>query len=123
VLACYNLFYNNLLTNLRFKMFVDGYSRIIYDGPNYLMCHFCCHRICRDRWGLNIFTPIKWIVKAFYLIITIALIKSHKIADKFNPDKEDINIPLEDLLIVYLLQHLIFIGMRPLFLCCFGLCS
>lgn len=101
-------------------MLIDGYSSLHFDIPNYIMCHYCCYKLCRDRWGYNIFTPLKWIVKSFYFIIVIAIIKSYKVKDTFNPDKQDVLIPFDDLLIVYLLQHVIFIGMRPLFLCCFG---
>ena len=84
-------------------MTLDGYSSLYYDVPNYIMCHPCCHKLCRDRWGYNLNTPLKWIVKSCYLIIVIALIKSYKRPNTFNPDKEDVLIPFDDLLIVYLL--------------------
>ncbi len=84
-------------------MTLDGYSSFYYDVPNYIMCHSCCQKLCRDRWGYNLYTPLKWIVKSCYLIIVIALIKSYKRPNTFNPDKEDVLIPFDDLLIVYLL--------------------
>lgn len=125
VLAGMNLFYNNLLLNLRYKCKADCYTLgfAIYDLPNMLCLHPCCHWLCRDKWGLNIGTPVKWLVKMIYLIVTIALIKdykkSHPELNEFNPDVEDVQIIFDDLLIVYLFQHLIFIALRPTFLMIF----
>lgn len=125
VLAGMNLFYNNLLLNLRYKCKADCYTLgwLVYDVPNLLCLHPFCHWLCRDKWGLNIGTPVKWSVKFIYLVVTIALIKDYKKThpelSEFDPDREDIQIIFDDLLIVYLLQHLIFIAMRLFFLCLF----
>ena len=124
-IAVFNLFYNNLLLNLRFRAkitcFTTGY--LVYELPNIICCHICLHSICRDRWGRNIVTPLKWIVKTVYFIILIAFIKAwknlHESRKEWETLKLDIPIAFDDLLIVYLLQHLIFIGLRPLFFCIF----
>ena len=132
VLAVFNLFYNNLLTNLRYKAKNDCYSlsHIVYNVPNALFCSFLCKKPCRDRWGFTLWTPLKWLLKAAYLITLISMIKQHK---KANPGQlaydervDDGNYQFDDLLIIYLLQHVIFIGLRPFFLfifltttCCF----
>jgi hypothetical protein len=42
----------------------------------------CLHSICRDRWGINFFTPAKWLFKAIYFIVLIALIKAWKISSE-----------------------------------------
>lgn len=128
VFAGMNLFYNNLLLNLRYKFKADCYTfgHLVYDIPNHLCLHTCCHWLCRDRWCVNLGTPIKWLVKFIYFIVTISIIKDYKREhpelNEFNPDKEDVNIIFDDLLIVYLFQHVIFIALRPIFLMIF-LCT
>lgn len=125
VLAGYNLFYNNLLTNLRYKAKNDCYScgHIVYNVPNILCCDFLCRKPCRDRWGFNLFTPIKWLLKAAFLITLITMIKRFKRANPgrldFDDRVDDGNLQFDDLLIVYLFQHVIFIGLRPIFLAIF----
>ena len=48
VIAGYNLFFNNLLTNLRYKCKLDCYTcgHLTYDIPNAIMCSLCCKWIC-----------------------------------------------------------------------------
>lgn len=124
-LAGMNLFYNNLLLNLRYKCKADCYTIgwLIYELPNYLCLHPCLHWLCRDRWGLNLGTPVKWLVKLIYLVTLISLIKDYKKhhpeLNDFDPEEDNIQILFDDMLIVYLFQHVIFISLRPFFLCLF----
>jgi len=52
VLAGYNWFFNNLMTNLRFKFKQDCYTcgHLVFDIPNALMCSMCCKWICQDKF-------------------------------------------------------------------------
>lgn len=107
VMAVYNLFYNNLLLNLRFRLKIkfNTISKVIYDWPNICFCHLCCHALCRDRWGSSLLTPLKWLVKCIYLIIVISLIKVWKNKHgqlTLDVNKDDVEIKFDDLLIVYL---------------------
>lgn len=129
VLAGFNLFYNNLAMNLRFKVKSDCYSigHLVYDIPNMLMCNACCNLVCRDKFVCNPGTYIKWAFKTVWLIAVIATIKSWKAENEwvnsFDWRTESMTNRFDDLLIVYLLQHLIFIVLRPSFLCCFMCCT
>ena len=75
-LAAFNLFYNNLLINLRFlaKMKCVTFGLCCFDAVNYLFCYCCLVKSCKDRC----FTPwsiIKWLVKAGIMGFTIYLVR------------------------------------------------
>ncbi len=80
IMAVMNLFYNNLLSNIRFHYKIHSYTfgTLIYDLPNLICCHNVLSKLCRDRW-FTVPTAIKWSIKSIYLIILIALIKNYKI--------------------------------------------
>lgn len=64
VLILWNLFYNNLLINLRFlaKMRCVTFGMFLFDALNFLFCYCFLVKPCRDRC----FTPwtiIKWLIK------------------------------------------------------------
>ena len=79
VLSGFNLFYNNLFMNLRFRQKKDcqTFGVLFYDLPNLIFCHFCCNKLCRDRCP-TLATTFKWIFKTAYLVIVIGLIKDYK---------------------------------------------
>ena len=74
-LAVWNLFYNNLLINLRFRCKVNcltcGY--VIFDFFNYLFCYCFLVKPCRDKC-FTPFTITKWIFKAGIIGYTIYLV-------------------------------------------------
>ena len=123
VLVLWNLFYNNLMINLRFlaKMRCVTFGLCLFDAFNYLFCYCFLVKPCRDKC----FTPwtlIKWLIKGGIIGYTIYLVQ-----DKRNTWEEDFEIGeidedrgntyLDMYLIVYLLQHPIFIISRfPIFL-------
>lgn len=129
VFAGFNLFYNNLAMNLRFKIKTDCYSigHLVYDLPNALMCNLCCNWLCRDRWCVKPATWLKWGFKSLWLVAIIATIKVWKSENQwvndFDSEAESMTNRFDDLLIVYLLQHLIFLSLRPGFLCCLLVCT
>jgi len=75
VLVLWNLFYNNLMINLRFvaKMRCVTFGMCIFDAFNYLMCYCILRKPCRDRcfspWTLG-----KWLIKGGIIGYTIYLI-------------------------------------------------
>ena len=124
VLVLWNLFYNNLLINLRFlaKMRCVTFGMCVFDAFNYLFCYCFLQKPCRDKC----FTPwsiIKWLIKGGIIGYTIYLITDKKVAwddefeeDFIESDKSD-TTRLDMYFIVYLVQHPIFIISRfPIFL-------
>lgn len=125
VLVVINLLFNNLLINLRFYVKVKSATcgLIFYDFINLITLKPCLYKICRDRCFTGL-TFLKWIVKAIVIGITIHLL--YKERDEF--EEEDFLFPntqkqyerieiLNTVLILYLLQHPIFIVIRiPLFI-------
>ena len=120
-LAIWNLFYNNLFINLRFhckvKCLTCGY--VIFDFFNYLFCYCFLRKACRDRC----FTPltiVKWVIKIGVIGYTIHMVKEKN--KDWEDEREDMvttidKSHLDMYLIVYLLQHPIFIVSRvPIFL-------
>jgi len=123
VLIVFNLFYNNLLINLRFycKMNCVTFGKCIFDVINYLFCYCFLVKPCRDRC----FTPwtvVKWLIKAAVIGYTIYLVQDKKTrwADGFEVGtlaRDPGTSRLDIYLMVYLLQHPIFIIARlPTFL-------
>lgn len=60
-------------------------------------------------------------------MVVIALIKDFRYKNPelytFDPQADEVPCHLDDLMIVYLLQHVIFIVCRPVFMCCFACCT
>ena len=123
VLVLWNLFYNNILINLRFlaKTRCVTFGLCIFDAFNFLFCYCCLVKPCRDRC----FTPwtlIKWLIKGGIFGYTIYIIQQKK--DDWGEDKFVLGLQdepdtsrLDVYLLVYLLQHPIFIVARlPIFL-------
>ena len=79
VLANWNLFYNNLLINLRFlaKMYCVTFGLCIFDLLNFLCCYCCLLKPCRDRF-FTLWTLIKWLIKGGIFGYTIYLIQQKK---------------------------------------------
>lgn len=122
VLVFFNLFYNNLLLNIRFymKMKCVTAGKCVFDVVNFCFCYCFLVKPCRDQC----FTPWtigKWIIKAGIMAYTIVLVqdKRQEWEDNFQMGtNEDVGTSRLDLyLIIYLLQHPIFIIARiPIFL-------
>ena len=120
LLVVFNLFYNNLVINLRFKckIYCVTIGMCVFDAMNILCCYCFLLTPCRDQC-FKPWTLIKWAVKFIIFGYTIALvkIKCSEWEDQFElgtvPMHEN---PFDTYLIIYCLQHLIFITMRiPLF--------
>ena len=123
VLAVYNVFYNNLLINLRFysKMQCVTFGICIFDCINYAFCYCFLQKPCRDRC-FTIWTTIKWSIKAAIMGYTIWLVRDmrERWEASFEPGDlvtEPGTSNLDTYLIIYLLQHPIFIASRiPIFI-------
>ena len=121
VLVALNLLYNNLLINLRFYVKVKSTTcgLFFYDLINLLQLNMCLNKPCRDKCFTGP-TVLKWIVKAVFIGITIGFVRGDKQVydDGFNPGA--VYEPLTNLdtyLIIYILQHPIFIISRiPIFI-------
>ena len=79
VLVLWNLFYNNLLINLRFltKMRCVTFGLCVFDAFNYLFCYCFLAKPCRDKC----FTPwtlIKWLIKGGIMGYTVYLVMDKK---------------------------------------------
>lgn len=97
IMALFNLFYNNLLLNLRFRAKNQCFScgLCIYDLPNLIFCHTFLNKFCRDEW-FTFGTIMKWSIKSTYLIVLVVLLKSWKKTHNedinlFDSEKEDID--------------------------------
>lgn len=122
VIVFFNLFFNNLLLNIRFymKMKCVTFGKCIFDALNFCICYCFLRKPCRDQC----FTPwtiVKWIIKAGILGYTIFLVqwKVKQWEESFEVGAiDDIGTSrLDTYLIIYLLQHPIFIIARiPIFL-------
>ena len=123
LLAFFNLFYNNLLMNLRFKCKMNCVTigTVIFDWVNFLFCYCILKKPCRDRC----FTPwtlVKWFIKAALFGYTIYVVKQRE-GERMIEDEEAViqyqegDNNLSTYLIVYVLQHVIFIVARiPIFI-------
>ena len=120
-LTIWNLFYNNLLINLRFhckvKCLTCGY--VIFDFFNFLFCYCFLKKPCRDKC-FTPFTIVKWIFKAGIIGYTIHLVmwKNKEWEDDIEGMITTIDKSRLDMyMIIYLLQHPIFMVSRvPIFL-------
>jgi len=122
-LTIFNLFYNNLMINLRFmaKMRCVTFGLCLFDCINYAFCYCFLQKPCRDKC----FTPWtvgKWAIKAAIMGYTVFLVKEKRELweDSFEPGEmvgDSGTSRLDTYLIVYLLQHPIFIIARlPIFI-------
>ena len=126
VFAVYNLAFNNLLINMRFyvKTKCKTYGLCTYDCLNLLFCSCCLHTLCRDRC-FTLPTLFKWLVKTCVIGTTIYLIRQAN-SDWAQEREEEVDfgyVPttevssLDTLLIVYVLQHPMFMVARiPIFI-------
>ena len=79
VFAFFNLFYNNLLINLRFKCKIKCVTAglCIFDFFNWIGCYCCLRKPCRDKcftpWTLG-----KWFVKVIIFGYTIYILKARE---------------------------------------------
>lgn len=77
--ALFNLFYNNLLINLRFKCKMNCVTvgMCIFDVVNFIWCYCILRKPCRDRcftpWTLG-----KWFIKVGLFGYTIYLVKQRE---------------------------------------------
>ena len=124
-LSLMNLFYNNLLINLRFrcKMSCVTTGLCIYDCLNFMFCHCVLLKPCRDRcftpWTLG-----KWVLKVGIFGYTIFLVGKRRDEKLELMEGDGVYIELENddgnlgiYLWGYVLQHVIFILARiPIFL-------
>ena len=82
IMVIYNLFYNILLSNLRFavKMRCVTFGLCIFDCTNHICCWKCCKTLCENKFtNKNIcFTILKWGVTAIFCSITIIFIKNER---------------------------------------------
>ena len=107
--------------NLRFysKMKCVTCGICLFDCLNYLFCYCFLRKPCLDRWN-NPWTAGKWIFKAAFIGYTISLIRNRK--DEWEETFEaggevgidPANTSLDAYLIVYMLQHPIFLLSRPI---------
>lgn len=78
--SVYNLWYNNLLLNLRFKMHADCFryfARGFYEWPNFVMCKGVLGKSCRDEC-CTMRTTVKWLTKTAFIGTFIIRIKIFK---------------------------------------------
>ena len=128
VIVIYHLMYHNLLTNMRFytKMQCVTFGLCFYDCINFAICHCVLNKPCRDRC-FTAWTFGKWVCVGAILGATIGLTKDFKSSplEIVQPDGsivldysyEDSTTNLDTMLIVFLLQHPIFIIARvPIFI-------
>ena len=79
LLALFNLLYNNLLINLRFKAKMKSVTigMCCFDLINFCICYCCLVKPCRDRcfqpWSL-----VKWALKAVIISVTVYLVWDKK---------------------------------------------
>ena len=79
VLSVFNIFYNNLLTNIRFscKMKSKCLGRLCWDWVNPIICNCFLRPVCLDQFCTK-GTAVKWTFKTVYLAILVGLIKDWK---------------------------------------------
>ena len=127
VLVLYNLLYNNLLINLRFKCklkYRNGCGFCCFDIINYLQCYCCLDRVCRDHC-FQLITVFKWVVKGCIMFATMYMIQYEKIkydADFVIGGEYDAVSNLDWLLVFYIVQHPMFMFVRIPCFSCYLLC-
>lgn len=121
VAALFGVLYNKLFTNLRFlcKINCVTFGLCTFNFFNYLICYCILKKPCRDRC-FSWWTIGKWVIKTGLFVATILMVNAKK-ADW----EEDFQVGLVEgetsrldmYLIVYVLQHPIFIVSRlPIFI-------
>ena len=123
VLVLFNLLYNNLLINIRFfaKMRCVTFGLCCFDAVNFCLCYCFLVKPCRDKC-FSPWTVCKWLIKGAVIGYTIYLVQQKKddwedAWDAGQYDRDPTNSRFDMYLIVYLLQHPIFILSRiPIFL-------
>ena len=75
IFASFNLFYNNLMINLRFmvKMSCVTFGLCCFDAFNYIFCYCFLVKPCKDNC-FTAWTTFKWLIKAILIGYTIFLI-------------------------------------------------
>ena len=108
VLILWNLFYNNLLINLRFaaKKSCVTCGLVLFDALNYLFCYCFLVKPCRDKC-FSPWTLAKWLIKAGIMGTAIYYVRQKKDAwdEEFmigGLDDEKSDTLLDLFLIVYL---------------------
>lgn len=128
ILAVFNLFYNNLFINLRFKSKMKSVTLGLccFDAINYCICYCFLVKPCRDRC-LTPWSVVKWVIKAVIFGTTVYLIQEKKSEweDAFDVGSLDLErlerTRLDTYLIIYLLQHPLFLAARPIAFLIFSL--
>ena len=128
VLSLFNLFYNNLFINLRFKSKMKSVTLGLccFDAINYCICYCFLVKPCRDRC-LTPWSVVKWVIKAVIFGTTVYLIQEKKSEweDAFDVGSLDLErlerTRLDTYLIIYLLQHPLFLAARPIAFLIFSL--
>ena len=116
VLSVFNLFYNNLLINLRFKTNLTSRTLglCMYTFLNYLFCHCFLLNPCRDKCGTGWFYA-KWLFKAVVFGFTIYHTRVYN--EEMRIFDESNVTDFEMFLTIYLFQHAIFLVARvPIFI-------
>ena len=121
-LLFWNLLYNNLLVNLRFKIKTKSVTcgMFFFDCINSVTCWFCAIKFCRDRIPSKWFVT-KWLIYTIVFAPTIYFVmdKKNSWLDEFQTGAthaEEPDFNLDIWLILYLLQHpIFFIARIPLF--------
>ena len=77
VLVLYNLFYTNLMINLRFKCKLKCYTigLCVFDCLNFIFCYRILLKPCRDQCCIKPWTIGKWIIKVGLIGLTSYLIR------------------------------------------------
>ena len=94
-------------------------SLLCWDSINPVICNCIFSKVCHDHF-CTVGTSIKWTFKIVYIAVLVGLIKDWKKKNhvKFiglqGEEDERTSIQFENLLILYGIQHLIFIVFRPL---------
>lgn len=123
VLSVFNIFYNNLLFNLRFSINLWSHTAgiCLFKYVNWLFCSCVLEKPCKDRCCTP-WTIVKWILKAGVFGYTIHVTRKYH-AYLEEPEQEG-GLAIETsgtgefdtYLLVYVLQHVIFIVARiPIF--------
>ena len=79
LIVSYHLFYNTLVTNLRFRCKLKcSYTlgKCCFDGLNYMMCACWLKKLCDEK--KQIWFVVKWLLQLGYLITLILMVRNFK---------------------------------------------